>query len=210
MARKKEELQIDRLEFEKRLWAEGYGLIAGVDEAGRGPVAGPIYAAAVILDPEVPIEGLTDSKQLTPRQREALFPVIQEKALSWCISSVSAAEIDLIGINPANVRVMQEAIRGLDRRPDYVLTDFVKLPDLDCPYEGITKGDFLSASIAAASILAKVARDHYMTEADRLYPGYGFAGHKGYGTAAHREALSSLGLSPEHRLCFLHKWGYGN
>lgn len=191
--------------FEIAARQQGFRLIAGVDEAGRGPVAGPIYAAAVILDETRPIWGLNDSKKLTEKKREDLFEIICAQAKAWSIASLSAEQIDQIGIQKANHEVMQLALRGLETQPDYVLIDHLKL-DLSTASFAMSKGDFLSNSIAAASILAKVARDREMILHEQEYPGYGFAKHKGYGTRAHKEALAKLGLSPLHRKTFLGKW----
>jgi ribonuclease HII len=182
-----------------------FGVICGVDEAGRGPLAGDVYAAAVILGEDHGIEGLDDSKKLSEKKREALFDEIREKAQAWCIATASVAEIEDINILNAAMLAMKRAVEGLQTVPDYVLVDGNKFPDLDKPGETVVKGDATSASIAAASILAKVARDRYMSEQDALYPGYGFAKHKGYGTKAHYEALEQLGMSPIHRPSFLKK-----
>ena len=183
------------------LWAlelacreEGYSPVCGCDEAGAGPLAGPVYAAAVILPFGVELPGLNDSKKLTEKKREALFPMIREQAVAWAVARVEAAEIDETDILSARMKAMQLAIDRLTPAPDFALTT---------PHRCIIKGDSLSASIAAASILAKVSRDRLMVELDELYPGYGFARHKGYGTAQHREAIARLGPCPIHRLTFL-------
>lgn len=177
-------------------------LIAGVDEAGRGPLAGPVYAAAVILDPGRTIAGLGDSKKLSPARREALELEIQDRALAWAVTFASAEEIDRLNILQASLLAMQRAVAALEPRPVRVLLDGNRLTDFGCGAQAIVGGDGLISVIGAASILAKVARDRRMCELDLLYPGYGFAGHKGYPTAAHRQALSSLGPCPEHRRSF--------
>lgn len=187
---------------EKRLT---YPLLCGVDEAGRGPLAGDVYAAAVILNPADLPEGLNDSKKLTEKKRELLFPQIQEKALAYCIATASVAEIAEYNILGATMLAMQRAVAGLSQHPDYVLVDGNRLPELPVAAETVVKGDATSASIAAASILAKVARDHYLMELDAQYPQYGFAQHKGYGTKAHCEAILQHGVCPAHRMDFLKK-----
>ena len=189
--------------FEDRLMAGGYGLVAGVDEAGRGPLAGPVSAAAVIVDPcDVP-EGLDDSKVLTATQREALFEQIMAKALAVGIGLASVAEIDRINIRQATLAAMRRAIGALARRPAYLLVDGNDPPpSVSCPVEAIVKGDSLSVSIAAASIVAKVTRDRLMVRLHDQHPGYGFALHKGYATSAHREAIRRLGPSSSHRQTF--------
>ena len=182
-----------------------FGVICGVDEAGRGPLAGDVYAAAVILPQAHGIEGLDDSKKLSEKRREALFPEIQEKAQAFCIATASVEEIETLNILGAAMLAMQRAVEGLGVMPDHVLVDGNRAPVLPCPLETVVKGDATSASIAAASILAKVARDHYMLEMAQRYPEYGFAQHKGYGTAAHIEALRQYGMCPIHRPSFLRK-----
>ena len=177
-------------------------LIAGVDEAGRGPLAGPVAAAAVILHPGRPIAGLDDSKRLTPARREALEPEIQGRALAWSVAFASAQEIDRINILQASLLAMRRAVAALDPRPLEVLVDGNRTTEFGCAARAIVGGDGLVPAIAAASILAKVARDRLMARLEHDYPGYGFAGHKGYPTAAHREALVRLGPCPEHRLSF--------
>jgi ribonuclease HII len=177
-------------------------LVAGVDEAGRGPLAGPVCAAAVILDPRRPIRGLDDSKRLTPAQRAALEPRIQDQTLAWSLAWASAAEIDRINILQASLLAMRRAITALDPSPLRVLVDGNRCPVLDCPAEAVVGGDGRVPAIAAASILAKVARDRLMEGLERHYPGYGFARHKGYPTREHREALARLGPCPEHRRSF--------
>ena len=177
-------------------------LTAGVDEAGRGPLAGPVVAAAVILDPARPIPGLDDSKRLSPQRREALDAEIRARAAGWAIARVDVDVIDAINILEATMLAMREAVARLDPAPERVLVDGNRCPDLPCPARAVVRGDAGVAAIGAASILAKVARDREMVEMDRHYPGYGFARHKGYGTRAHREALFRLGPSPIHRCSF--------
>ena len=189
---------------ERRLWTLGYLRVAGVDEAGRGPWAGPVVAAAVILPPhdEHLVEhllGVTDSKQLTPARREILYERIGEIALGIGVGEAYAREIDALGIVAATELAMHRALVALPEPPDYLLIDYMALPDVDLPQESIVKGDQRVLSIAAASIVAKVTRDRIMVELDKRYPGYGFAQHKGYGTKAHQEALRRLGPSPVHR-----------
>lgn len=178
------------------------GLVAGVDEVGRGPLAGPVVAAAVILDPATPIEGLADSKKLTEKRREALFPLIQERALAWCVARASEAEIDRLNILHASLLAMRRAVLGLSQQPDRVLVDGNRCPDLPYPSEAIVKGDSKVEAISAASILAKVVRDNEMVAFEQTYPGYGFAKHKGYPTAQHMQALKTLGVTPIHRRSF--------
>ena len=180
----------------------GVGLVAGVDEAGRGPLAGPVFAAAVILDPDAQIEGLADSKRLSAGRRADLDHEIRERALSFAVARVGATVIDAINILQATMQAMREAVGGLDPSPDEVLVDGNRCPTLPCPARAVVRGDVSVAAISAASILAKVARDREMMEMDRRYPEYGFARHKGYGTRAHRAALARLGPSPIHRTSF--------
>ena len=197
-------------QFDTAIRAEGFPVIAGVDEAGRGPLAGPVVAAAVILPPEVEIEGLNDSKKLTPARREALFSVITQTALSYCVSGASVEEIESLNILQATFLAMRRAVEGLSVPVDLLLIDGNQMPGgLSVPARTVVKGDGRSASIAAASILAKVTRDRYMVQMDTQYPGYGFAQHKGYGTKAHYAALTQKGLSPLHRPSFLKKWRDG-
>ncbi len=199
------------LTYERQAQAEGFVLVCGVDEAGAGPLMGPVYAAAVILPPQFDLPGLNDSKKLTEKKREALFPLIQQQAAAWSVSSVSAREIDETDILSARMKAMQLAIDGLSLRPDLALIDGNR--DHGCtaaitlPHRCIVGGDGLSASIAAASVLAKVSRDRYVTDVlDRRYPQYQFAKHKGYGTKLHRELFDKYGPCPEHRITFLKKW----
>lgn len=174
-------------------------LIAGVDEVGRGPLAGPVVAAAVILDPAKPIDGLTDSKKLSEKKRDALFDIIQSQSLAWAIGRAEVEEIDKINILQASFLAMQRAVKALPMMPTEVLVDGNKAPDFGVPAQAIVKGDLTEPAISAASILAKVTRDREMIEFEQRYPGYGFAKHKGYPTAQHREALQTLGLTPIHR-----------
>ena len=186
---------------------EGYSVICGIDEAGRGPLAGPVCAAAVILPPDTEIEGLNDSKKLTAKKREALYDIITEEAVAYGIAFASEKEIDEINILQATFLAMKRATEKLQVRPDLVLVDGNQEPDLNgLPVETIVKGDSLSANIAAASILAKVTRDRFMLEQDKIYPEYGFAMHKGYGTKAHYAALTEYGPCPIHRQTFLKKF----
>ena len=178
-------------------------LICGIDEAGRGPLAGPVAAGAVILPRDCTILYLNDSKKLSEKRREELFLEIKEKALAWNVAVVSPARIDEINILQATYEAMRAAIDGLSQTPDLLLNDAVTIPGIEIPQIPIVKGDAKSVSIAAASILAKVTRDHLMAEYDKLNPGYGFAKHKGYGTAAHIAALRELGPSPIHRRTFI-------
>ena len=198
---------MDLWHYEREALEQGHALVCGCDEAGAGPLAGPVYAAAVILPLGVEIEGLDDSKKLTEKKREALFPVIQERTLAWAVARVEAAEIDETDILSARMKAMQLAMDQLSLRPDFALIDgnrdHGRSFALTTPHCCIVKGDSLSASIAAASILAKVSRDRFMVEQDRLYPAYGFARHKGYGTAQHRAAIARLGPCPIHRRTFL-------
>lgn len=174
-------------------------LCAGCDEVGRGPLAGDVVAAAVILDPAKIISGLDDSKKLTEKKRELLFDEIQAKAMSWCIARASVAEIDSLNILQASLLAMTRAVQGLHIEPEHVLVDGNKLPKWKYTAEAVVKGDSRVAAISAASILAKVTRDREMIQLDKVYPGYGFANHKGYPTKVHMEALERLGITPIHR-----------
>ncbi|WP_440114336.1 ribonuclease HII [Acidovorax sp. BL-A-41-H1] len=178
------------------------GLAAGVDEAGRGPLAGPVVAAAVILDDLHPIAGLVDSKKLTPARREKLYDEIRAKALCFCIAEASVEEIDRLNILQATMLAMRRAVMGLRLKPVMVLVDGNRLPVLDVPAEAIVKGDALVPSISAASILAKVHRDRWCVQVHEEFPQYGFAGHKGYGTAVHMAALREHGACVHHRRSF--------
>ncbi len=192
-------------DIENQVKSEGYNIICGCDEAGRGPLAGPVFAAAVILPENVDIPGLNDSKKLTEKQRDKLFGLIKETAVDYCIAQASVEEIEEINILNAALLAMQRAIEGLTTAPDFALIDGNIARGFDLPARPVIKGDALSPSIAAASILAKVARDRYCLEMDEKYPEYGFAKHKGYGTKDHREALLKHGPSPLHRKSFLKK-----
>lgn len=193
-------------ELEATLEAEGYTAVCGVDEAGRGPLCGPVAAAACILPTGLVIEGLNDSKKLTEKKREALYPQIKERALAWAIASATAQEIDEINILQARLLAMRRAVEMLSIRPDQALVDGNRDPNIpDVPSLLIVGGDGKSASIAAASILAKVTRDHAMLELDKQYPQYLFAKHKGYPTKLHVEKLLEHGACPEHRQTFLKK-----
>lgn len=178
------------------------GLVAGVDEAGRGPLAGPVFAAAVILDDLSPVSGLADSKKLTPKKREQLYDSIKAKALCFCIASASVQEIDQLNILQATLLAMQRAVKGLRLKPTKVLVDGNRLPVLDIRAEAIVKGDATVASISAASILAKVERDRWCIEVDAQFPQYGFLAHKGYGTQVHLSALNEYGPCDLHRRSF--------
>jgi len=177
-------------------------LLAGVDEVGRGPLAGPVVAAAVILDPRRPIEGLTDSKRLTPSRRERLASRIRAAALTVALGRASVAEIDALNIHQAALLAMARAIAALETAPERVMVDGLHCPQAPCPAQAIVRGDALVPAISAASIIAKVARDAEMVHWDALHPGYGFARHKGYGTRAHIAALQRLGVTPLHRRSF--------
>jgi len=194
------------LSFERPLWSAGLELVAGLDEAGRGALAGPVAAAAVILpvDPglQSALNGVRDSKQMTPAQRQFWAERLRAVALGWAVGFASAQEIDAWGIAAATRQAMQRALDQLPISAQHLLLDFVALPDLPIPQTSLVKGDCRSLSIAAASVLAKTARDEKMRQLDCAYPGYGFAIHKGYGTLAHRRALRALGPSPQHRLTF--------
>ena len=197
---------VDLWEIPAQYAARGYRAICGVDEAGRGPLAGPVTAAAVILPEDFQIPGLNDSKQLTDKKRRELFPVIQEAALAWGICFVDEGTIDQINILQATLRAMAGAIGQLDPKPDLALIDGNRVGDFGVEAVPIVKGDARVAQIAAASILAKVARDRYMEEQDALYPEYGFAIHKGYGTKRHFAAVDQYGLCPIHRRTFFRKY----
>lgn len=190
-------------EFEFAAKSKGYSAVCGVDEAGRGPLAGPVFAAAVILPENCEIEGLNDSKKISEKKRDALFDVIKEKAISWSVASVDEKTIDEINILQATYLAMRKAVEGLDVPADYALIDGNRMPPLEIEGETIVKGDAKSPSIAAASILAKVSRDRFMLELDEKYPQYQFAKHKGYGTKLHYEMLTEHGISACHRMSFL-------
>ena len=199
------------LHFEEKARAAGFSAVCGVDEAGAGPLMGPVYAAAVILPADCVIEGLDDSKKLTEKKREALFPVIFEKAVACAVASVDASEIDATDILSARLKAMQLAIDALEVPADYALIDGNRdhgaSAKITTPHETVIGGDGVSLSIAAASVLAKVSRDRYVVEVlDPQYPEYQFAKHKGYGTKLHYEMLDRYGPSPVHRKTFLKKW----
>jgi len=194
--------------FESQFWKSGLPHVAGLDEAGRGALAGPVAVGAVILPNDkallsCTLTGVRDSKQMTPLERESLAPCIKEAALTWCVGFASADEIDSLGIVCATRLAALRALNGLSLSPQYLLTDFrLELPQLDISQTALVKGDALCLSIAAASVLAKTARDELMCELDSNYQGYGLGKHKGYGTQAHRSALMQLGFSPIHRKTF--------
>ena len=194
---------MDWFYYERQAVEAGYKVICGIDEAGRGPLFGPVYAAAVILPDGCEIRGLNDSKKLSEKMREQLFDIICEEALAYGIGSASAREIDKINILQATFLAMRRAVEALRITPDWALIDGNRMPSLPVPGETIVKGDGKSASIAAASILAKVSRDRVLRQLDEQYPQYGFGKHKGYGTAAHYAAIREYGLLPEHRRSFL-------
>jgi len=191
------------LTYERGLWEAGYDLVAGIDEVGRGPLAGPVVAAAVILPKECKIEGVNDSKKLSAKKREELYDIILEKAVSYGIGIVSNERIDEINILQATYEAMREALSQLKPKADYILADAVTIPMVSTPQRGIIKGDAKSMSIGAASIVAKVYRDRMMEAYEEVYPGYGFASNKGYGAAEHIEGLKKLGPTPIHRRTFL-------
>jgi len=190
-------------EIENSLYSKGYKLVAGVDEAGRGPLAGPVCAAAVILPEDVVIEGINDSKKLTEKKREQLFDIICEKAIAYSIEFASPDVIDEINIKQATSLAMHNAVQNLDIKADYVIIDGNDKIPYEIPYEYVVKGDAKSQTIAAASILAKVSRDRLMVKLDSEYPEYGFAKHKGYGTKMHCEAIQKYGVLPIHRKSFM-------
>ncbi len=204
MGRKEKKLRecIQRFEYDKSL-RQQHGIICGIDEAGRGPWIGSVYAAAVILDDGAFIEGLNDSKKLTEEKREALYGEITEKAVSYSVACATVEEINRLNILQATFLAMKRAAEGLSLPPNLALVDGNRLPDIGIKAETVVKGDGVSASIAAASILAKVTRDRYMRELDKKYPEFDFAANKGYGTARHIEALKKYGYTPEHRQLFL-------
>lgn len=200
--------EVNLWEIENRCFEQGFCTVCGVDEAGRGPLAGPVCAAAVILPPNLEIPGLTDSKKLTDKKRRELFPVIREQAIAYGIGYASEQEIDEINILQATFLAMQRALDQLTVRPDLALIDGNREKDFGLPVKTVVKGDSLSANIAAASVLAKVSRDDLMLEMAEKYPEYGFDVHKGYGTKTHYAALTEHGPSPIHRRTFLKKF-YG-
>ncbi len=197
-------LHKELFEYDSQLRRE-YPLICGVDEAGRGPLAGDVYAAAVILNDDVLINYLNDSKKISEKRRELLYDEVIEKADAYCIATASVEEIDRLNILQATMLAMRRAVEGLGVKPDLALIDGNRLPELECKSRYVIHGDAVSASIAAASILAKVSRDRYMRELDEKYPQYCFGKHKGYGTALHYEKLAEYGISDVHRRTFLKK-----
>lgn len=198
----------DMWAIEKEFFEKGYSCICGVDEAGRGPLAGPVCAAAVILPPNLELPGLNDSKKLSDKKRRELFPIIKEKALAYGIAFADHKEIDEMNILQATYLAMERALSQLSLRPDMALIDGNRAKDFGLPVTTVVHGDALSANIAAASILAKVTRDDYMDQIAKEYPQYGFQVHKAYGTKAHYAALTEFGPSPIHRMTFLKKF-YG-
>ena len=204
------ELQKQRLvemkKYEDALHAQGIQYVAGVDEVGRGPLAGPVVTAAVILPADFDVLGVDDSKKLSEKKREELFDIIKEKAICYSIGMNDEKRIDEINILEATKEAMGKAIKSLEIQPEHILIDALTLKDVDIPQTGIVKGDATSVSIAAASILAKVTRDRMMVEYESTYPGYGFAQNKGYGTKAHYEGLDKNGITPIHRRSFLVKY----
>ncbi|MBR6614132.1 MAG: ribonuclease HII [Clostridia bacterium] len=203
----KEQLRLDKmLEYERALYAKGYEFVCGIDEAGRGPLCGPVVAAAVILKKDDHIEGVNDSKKLSEKKREQLFETIKERAVAWSVGIVDEETIDNINILEATRLAMKKAVEGLKQKPDYALVDAEKKVPIDVPYSPIIKGDALSETIAAASIIAKVTRDHMIIELDKEYPEYGFAKNKGYGTKEHTEAIKKYGLCKAHRKSFCKKF----
>ena len=201
----KEKIQVDWLKYENELREQGYQFICGVDEAGRGPLAGPVCAAAVILPPDTIIEGVNDSKKLSEKKREELFDAVIDTALSYCIAFGSVEEIEEHNILATTMMTMKRAIEGLDVKADYAIIDGNRIPKLDIPANFVIKGDANSMSIAAASILAKVSRDRLMLEYAKAYPQYCFEKHKGYGTKLHNEMILKYGPSDIHRMSFLKK-----
>ncbi len=204
------EAELERLqsmwEIEHGLFEKGYKIIAGVDEAGRGPLADEVYAAAVILPPDSCIEGLNDSKKLSEKKREKLFDEIKEVALAYAVATASVEEIDTYNIRNATYMAMNRAIEALNIKPDYVIVDGDYIKDCNYPHECVVKGDSKSLSIAAASVLAKVSRDRHMLQMAEKYPQYGFEKHKGYGTKVHIEALKEFGPCEIHRKTFIKKF----
>ncbi len=198
---KKIKEEIDNYKYEHELWNEGIGLVAGVDEVGRGPLIGPVVAAAVILPHDFYLEGLTDSKKLSEKKRELFYKIIKEKAIAIGIGIIDEKRIDEINIYEATKEAMKDAIRKLEPRPEYILIDAMPL-DIDIPTKSIIKGDFLSVTISAASVIAKVTRDHMLYEMDKEYPMYDLKNNKGYGTKKHLEAIKQYGICKYHRLSY--------
>lgn len=206
MKEKEQERLKHMLEIEDDLYSKGYKLICGVDEAGRGPLCGPVVAAAVILKPDDMIEGVNDSKKISPKKREELYEVIMNKALAVGVGIKDFDVIEKVNILNATKLAMKEAIENLKVRPEYVLIDGNQMIDIDIKAQTVVSGDAKSESIAAASIIAKVTRDRMLIEYDKKYPEYGFKNHKGYGTKAHIEAIKKYGLTPIHRKSFCTKF----
>jgi len=207
---KDEEARLDKLLiYENEYYAEGAAFIAGVDEVGRGPLAGPVLACAIILPKGLTIEGVDDSKKLTEKKRESLAKIIRESAVAVSIGMADVITIDTVNIYQATVKAMTGAVNGLAVKPDVVLIDAMRLPDIKITQRAIIKGDALSMSIAAASIVAKAARDEMMREYHEIYPEYGFDQHKGYGTQKHIAAIRAHGLCPIHRVSFAAKFADG-
>ena len=196
--------------YEAQAWRTGLSRIAGIDEAGRGPLAGPVVAAAVVIAPDRRIKGLCDSKVLPPEKREALFAIIHERAIAVGVGIVDHLTIDRINILEATRVAMMQALAGLTLIPELVITDFVKLRECPCPQRNLVDGDARCATVAAASIIAQVTRDRLMRALDAEYPVYGFAKHKGYATAEHIAAIDRHGLCPLHRRSFVSEWRQGN
>lgn len=204
----KEYLRLENMHlYEKDAMNNGFGIIAGVDEAGRGPLAGPVIASAVVLPEHVRIQGLNDSKKLSPGKRSELFDEIREVAVCWSVGISSVEEIESINILQASLLAMRRAVQNLPQLPDYLLVDAVSIPGVKMPQMPIVKGDGKSASIAAASVIAKVTRDRILTDYDREYPEYGFAAHKGYGTSEHIKAIRKHGICRLHRASFCKNLG---
>ena len=199
--------ELERLEtlltYERECYEKGFELVAGIDEVGRGPLAGPVVAAAVILPKNCKIAGVNDSKKLSAQKREELCQIIKEQAVAWAVGVVSNERIDEINILQATYEAMREALSKLEVQPDFILADAVTIPKVSTPQKGIIKGDAKSISIGAASIIAKVTRDRLMVEYDKIMPEYGFASNKGYGSAEHIAALKAYGPSPIHRASFI-------
>ena len=198
---KKIKEEIDNYKYEHELWNEGIGLVAGVDEVGRGPLIGPVVAAAVILPHDFYLEGLTDSKKLSEKKRELFYKIIKEKAIAIGIGIIDEKRIDEINIYEATKEAMKDAIRKLEPRPEHILIDAMPL-DIDIPTKSIIKGDFLSVTISAASVIAKVTRDHMLYEMDKEYPMYDLKNNKGYGTKKHIAAIKEYGITKYHRLSY--------
>ena len=201
---RKEEQRLELINtYENEGYQKGYIYIGGIDEAGRGPLAGPVVASVVVFKPNTKIEGINDSKKLSEAKREELFDIIKEQALDYGIGIVNNEEIDEFNILNATYMAMKKAINCLEKTPDYLLIDAATIPGIETDQKPIIKGDSKSISIAASSILAKVTRDHIMYTYDEMYPGYGFKAHKGYGTKEHYEAIEKQGITPIHRKSFL-------